>query len=389
MTETDNVLVVDDHTENLVALEALLAAPGVAVHTAPSGRDALELVLRNEYAVAILDVSMPELDGFALAELMRGTRRSRTVPIIFVTAGPREPGRMFQGYEAGAVDFLFKPLDAGVLRAKVGVFLELHRQRRELASRLREREALVARLREELRLNETFAAVLAHDLRTPLSAILGSAEIVVRTVAADPGAAAARRIRSSARRMTRMIEELLDFARARVAGGIPLTPRAADLGHILAKVKAEVEAGGTADIRIEVEGALDGTWDRDRLAQVLSNLVGNAVRHGEAGAPVRVAVDGTAAERVRIAVHNAGCIPADVLPVLFEPFRGGRPGAAGDAGIGLGLFIVRHIVEGHGGTVEGRSSGADGTTFVVTLPRAAARGEPAPAAPGRASAAPG
>ncbi|HEU4535770.1 MAG TPA: response regulator, partial [Polyangiaceae bacterium] len=169
MTDRDlppaRVLLVDDLDENLVALGALLRDAGVETLAARSGREALELLLEHEVALALVDVQMPELDGFELAELMRGSSRTRHVPIIFVTAGASEPRRVFRGYDAGAVDFLFKPVDQYILRHKVATFCELYRHRQLLARQARE-------LEETLRLNETFVAAVSHDLRNPLNAIL-------------------------------------------------------------------------------------------------------------------------------------------------------------------------------------------------------------------------
>ena len=147
-------LLVDDADENLVALEALLRRDGLELLKAHSGAEALELLLVHEVALAFLDVQMPDMDGFELAELMRGAARTKHVPIIFVTAGARSPQRIFKGYESGAVDFLFKPIEPLVLKGKADVFFELYRQRKELAN--------------ALRLNEMFVGILGHDLRNPL-----------------------------------------------------------------------------------------------------------------------------------------------------------------------------------------------------------------------------
>src|ERR1041385_7218007 len=135
--ESIKLLIVDDVAENLVALEALLRRDGVQTLCARSGAEALELLLAHEVAIAVIDVQMPEMDGFELAELMRGAERTKRVPIIFITAGTRDPQRVFKGYDTGAVDFLFKPVDPHILHTKVNVFLELARQRQELASALR------------------------------------------------------------------------------------------------------------------------------------------------------------------------------------------------------------------------------------------------------------
>jgi signal transduction histidine kinase len=368
----DRVLVVDDREENLVATAALLTRDGVEVHTARTGIAALELVLAHDFAVAVLDVQMPEMDGFELAQLMRGARRSRDVPIIFVTAAPDDPQRVLTGYESGAVDFLSKPLDARVLRAKVDVFLALHRHRRALAERVAERDRLVAQLEDTVRLNETLAAVVGHDLRTPLQAILNGAEVMRRTPGVpELGVRNAERILSAGRRMARMIQELLDFARARQAGGIPVTVGPADLAAIAGRIVDEQgDASPGRQLRLEVRGDPVGRWDADRLEQLVSNLLANAVSHGSPEAPITIGVDGTAPGRVSLTFHNAGAIPPELLPTLFEPFRRSEPrDATRREGLGLGLYIVKQIALAHGGRIDVRSEPGDGTTFTVELPR--------------------
>ncbi len=139
MQETVKFLLVDDLEENLISLEALLRRDGLELHTARSGADALELLLINEYALAIVDVQMPGMDGFELAELMRGTERTRRIPLIFLTASDSDDRRRLRGYQSGCVDILFKPVDPDILRGKAEVFIELYRQRLEVA---RQRDAL-------------------------------------------------------------------------------------------------------------------------------------------------------------------------------------------------------------------------------------------------------
>ncbi len=172
-------LLVDDLEENLLALAALLQRPDVEILTARSGREALELLLIHDVALALLDVQMPEMDGFELAELMRGSVRTRQVPIIFVTAGARDQHRLFQGYESGAVDFLFKPIEPHILQSKADVFFELHRHRQQLARELQQKT-------ETLRLNEMLTAALSHDLRSPLNAVLTSATLIQRRSTEQP-----------------------------------------------------------------------------------------------------------------------------------------------------------------------------------------------------------
>ena len=365
MSRPVNVLIVDDVAQNIVALEALLARPGVALLAASSGAQALDLLLAHEVALALLDVQMPEMDGFELAELMRGTERTRHIPIIFLTAGARDAGRLFRGYEAGAVDFLFKPIEPHVLRSKVEVFVALHEHERRQAER-------VAALTEALRLNETFTAVLGHDLRNPMAAVLNGAKLIERLTQEAPVRDAAQRIAQSGARMSRMIEQLLDVASMRT-GQLGARPAPTDLGQVCAAIRDEICASDP-DCRIVLRshGDLRGRWDADRLSQVVSNLLGNALQHGEPGSPVRLELDGTDAHQVRLAVRNAGAIPPQVLPHVFEPFRSSQPRQGGSGGLGLGLHIVDQIVRLHGGAVTVRSDAAQGTAFEVSLPRAPA-----------------
>ncbi len=140
-----------------------------------------------------------------------------------------------------------------------------------------------------------------------------------------------------------------------------------DLRELVGRVREEVPAGDR-EVHVETRGATEGVWDEDRLAQALSNLLGNAVEHSPAGAAIQVLVDGRAPAHVEVAVANPGAIPAEALPEVFEPFRQGRP--SGSKGLGLGLFITREIVRAHGGTIDVASSDAEGTRFRCTLPRA-------------------
>lgn len=365
MTAVVKCLLVDDVEENLLVLSALLRRDDVEILQARSGAEALELLLVHEVALALLDVQMPEMDGFELAELMRGSDRTRHVPIIFVTAGVRDYYRVFKGYETGAVDFLHKPIDPHIIKSKADVFFQLYRQKRQLADQLRE-------LTETLRLNELFTAVLGHDLRNPLGAILNSANLLERVSKDGVVRQSAARMASSGRRMSRMIDDMLDLTRARLGGGIPLRPQECDLGQILQRVLQE-HTGALAEGRFDLaqEGGLAGFWDADRLAQVASNLVGNALEHGDAGEPIRVSLQGLNPELVTFSVTNKGEIPPQVLPQLFDPFRAAQRHLGRSEGLGLGLYIVQQIVLAHTGRVDVKSDGQR-TSFVVQLPRRSA-----------------
>ena len=358
-------LLVDDLEENLLALKALLEAPGVEVLTARSGSQALELLLKHEVALALLDVQMPEMDGFELAELMRGAERTRGVPIIFVTAGTHDQARVFHGYDLGAVDFVFKPVEPHVLRSKAGVFFELFRQKKRLARELAERS-------ETLRHNELFVAILGHDLRGPLSAITMSAMVAERKSIDETTKKSATRILASARHMGRMIGDLLDLTRTRVGGGA--MPLGLDAIDVAATVEQAVDEARAASPDVEIAFAASGdaqaVADADRIRQLVGNLLGNAVAHGDRAEPVRVSVEADdPAAPIRVRVANAGDIPPEVVPRLFDPFRARADRTGRGSGLGLGLYIVRQIARAHGGDATVASSAASGTVFTVTLGR--------------------
>jgi signal transduction histidine kinase len=356
-------LLVDDLEENLLTLSALLARSDVEVLTARSGTEALELLLVHDVALAFLDVQMPDMDGFELAELIRGSERTRHIPLIFVTAGAREKHRHFKGYETGAVDFIYKPIEAHILKNKADVFFELYRQRQLLSVELHDRT-------ETLRLNEMFSALLAHDLRSPLSAILASAQLLARRSSEQAAIDAASRIVTSGTRMARMIEDVLDLARARLGGGIVVKRERADFKALVERVLREHQAAAPDRvIEARYEGDMAGDWDPERIAQAASNLIGNAVKHGNRSAPVGVVLDGTERDHIVLTVQNRGTIPADILPHLFDPFRGSQYQARRGDGLGLGLYIVSQIVQAHGGEVNVRTGKDDETSFVVRLPR--------------------
>ena len=355
-----NVLVVDDVPQNLVAMDALLSAPGLCVLKAASGPEALELLLTHEVAVALLDVHMPEMDGFELAEFMRGRESTRSIPLIFLTAAGADQQRSFRGYEAGAVDFLHKPIEPQVISSKVAVFVELYRQKRHISRQMEE-------LKQALQWNEMLMSVLGHDLRTPLMAILMSTEVILRSSKEEASKTKATRIKASGWRMARMIEQLLDLSRIR-SGTLHINPAPGNLTELAQAISRELQPeDGPQNIVIHSEGDVNGVFDVDRIQQVISNLIGNALHHGQADSPVHVDVAGPRPDELVFTVRNRGCIPSESFEYLFAPFHRLRP--AESKGLGLGLYIVDQFVKAHGGSVQVTSSEVEGTAFEVRLPR--------------------
>lgn len=353
-------LLVDDIEDNLLALEALLERDGLEILKAGSGSEALELLLAHDVALAFLDVQMPGMDGFELAELMRGAERTKHVPIIFVTAGSRDPLRMFKGYESGAVDFLYKPIEPRILRSKADVFFELFRQRRECA--------------DALRMNELFVGILSHDLRNPLAALLTGANLLEATLEDEALRRTAARMASAGRRMSDMIEQLLDLTRARLLDGLGLARRRVhcDIAALARHAVDEIVAADPSRVIVlRAAGECTAVADPDRLLQLFSNLVGNAVEHGQPGTPITVEVEASPSS-VSFGVHNVGVIPKELLPGLFEPFGRRRLARDGHQGLGLGLYISQQIALAHGGKIAVESSAEAGTVLKLTIPCAAA-----------------
>jgi two-component system sensor histidine kinase/response regulator len=355
-------LLVTDSPESRSALAAPLGNSDVELVLARSGPEALELVLAHEVALAVIDVEMPEMDGFQLAEVMRSVERTREVPIILVTAAATDHRRQFKGYESGPVDFLFTPFEPCLLKSKAEVFFQLHRQRQQLAWD-REQHS------NALHISEMLDAVLGHDLRGPLSAIQLSARILENRPDESLQKMGARLMRSTAW-MGRMIADMLDLTRTRLGQGLPIHRREVDFAPL---VQGVIEEQQTAfpENRIEFtqHGNLVGCWDEERLLQLAANLIGNALHHGEAGEPVNTRLDGRQPGYVVFTVENEGSMPPELLPHVFDPFRSGRQATTRTKGLGFGLYIAQQIVQAHGGHIDVQSQAGQLTRITVTLPR--------------------
>jgi signal transduction histidine kinase len=232
------------------------------------------------------------------------------------------------------------------------------------------------RAQEELRrtaeFRERLIGIVSHDLRNPLTAIITSAMFLARAEdLPDRLAKPVARIGSAGDRMRRIIDELLDFTRGRLGGGIPIEPHPTNVETIARRVIDELELSHPSrQLVLEASGRLEGNCDETRLAQVVSNLVGNALEHSPPDAPVTVALADRGESEMVLEVKNAGApIPADLLPHIFDPFRRGTADRAASGHLGLGLFIAAEIVRAHGGTIQVESTAEDGTTFRVVLPR--------------------
>ncbi len=294
---------------------------------------------------------------------------------------------LFEREQIGALGFI--PLVAGGVL--VGKFMVYYDEPRTLAEHELEMAAAIANhvaaaavrfdavadLRRAVRFNEMFTGMLGHDLRNPLGAIMTAAQVAIKRNDDERTLKPLSRIISSGQRMARMIDQLLDFTRVRVGQGIPVEPRRVDLVPLLRQVLDELEGVVPGcSVQLHHEGNSVGHWDVDRLSQVFSNLVANAIQHGDPEVGVRVRVCGTIDEMVSVEVHNKGVIPPEKMSDLFEPMTGSNHYRHRSRGLGLGLYITHQIVRAHGGTIDVRSDERTGTTFTALLPRAYATPPP-------------
>lgn len=383
------VLVVDDQHANLLAVEAILEPLGHRLVLAASGDEALRRLLREEFALILLDVQMPGMNGLETATLIRGPERTRHIPIIFLTAVSRDAQHVFEGYQRGAVDYLLKPIEPEVLRSKVSVFVDLYLRgekiKRQAAllvenARLYEAERTARATAEAAtRAREDTLAVVSHDLRTPLSTISLGAQ-VMRAGMPDTEEYAQHRqnaaaILRAAECMTRLVNDLLDVSRME-AGSVSLekAPLAVD-ALISQAVETAAPLASSRGQRLTVENEAAGllvSCDAGRISQVFSNLLGNAIKFAPPDGDITVGVR-RAGEMLEfwVADHGPGITP-EQLPHIFD--RHWQARAANREGVGLGLAIAKGIVESHGGAIRVASSGA-GTTFTFTIPAVAGDGD--------------
>ena len=384
------LLIVDDLPENLLALEALIAREDRLVYKALSADEALSLLLQHEFARAILDVQMPGMNGFELAELMRGTEKTRNIPIVFVSAAGRELNYAFKGYESGAVDFLHKPLDIQAVKSKVNVFVELYRQSKAMKQQVealersrREQEALLQQLQstqleleQAVRMRDDFMSIVAHEVRTPLNGLILETQLRKMHLARDNAAAFTldkmhamvdrdeRQIKS----LIRLIEDMLDVSRIRT-GKLSIRPTHFDLAALarglVQNFAPQIEAA-EASVSLDAEQPVMGDWDEFRIEQVISNLLTNALRYG-AKSPISLKVYSENGE-ARVEVRDSGIgISEENQQRIFQQFERVSANHVA-AGLGLGLFISEQIVAAHGGTITVESRIGEGALFRVCLP---------------------
>lgn len=390
--ERVNILLVDDQPGKLLSYEAILADLGENLIKASSGREALEHLLKTDITIVLIDVSMPELDGFELAEMIREHPRCKETAIIFVSAVHLTDTDRVKGYQTGAVDYVSVPIVPELLRAKVRVFAELYRRRREieaLARRLEDRvaertselEAAILRqteLAEQLRIadrrKDEFLALLAHELRNPLAPLRNGVNILNLRESLEPDIAWCRGVfERQVTQLTRLVDDLLDVSRISL-GKIKLQNETLELATIVNEAletsRPVIDAHHHSLLVIMPDKPIRLLGDRTRLTQVIANLLNNAAKYQNEGGSIELRVEPDPYQ-VTISVKDEGIgIQPALLTDIFELFAQGErsPDRARD-GLGIGLSLVRTVVGLHQGTVTAASDGIGyGSTFTVQLP---------------------
>ncbi|MES2521098.1 MAG: response regulator [Gemmatimonadota bacterium] len=391
-SERVNILLVDDQPGKLLSYEAMLGELGENLIKANSGREALEHLLKTDITIVLMDVSMPELDGFELAEIIRGHPRYQKTAIIFVSAVHLTDIDRLKGYESGAVDYVSVPVVPELLRAKVSVFAELYRKTRELerlthelerrvAERTAELEASVerqtelsAQLLEADRRKDEFLALLAHELRNPLAPVRNAAAVMRLKAQHDPELMWCHDvIERQAKQLTRLVDDLLDVSRI-TRGKIKLRPESLSVSQAVASAvetsRPVIDSMNHTLEIVEPPSPIMLRGDPTRLTQVIANLLNNAAKYQSDRGRIEVRMwrDG---DEVVVEVCDDGIgIAPDMLTRIFDLFtQGDRAPERAQGGLGIGLSLVKQMVELHGGTVTANSAGPGrGSQFIVRLP---------------------
>jgi signal transduction histidine kinase len=379
-----NILIVDDRPENLLTLESILESPELNIIKAHSGNEALGLLLEYEVALVLMDVQMPGMDGFETAEIMRSSERTKHIPIIFVTAISKQRKHIFRGYETGAVDYLYKPLDMEILKSKISAFIELFKYKTSLEETTAKLQKTVEELHdakiaaeEATRAKSSFLASMSHEIRTPLNGIIGIAELGLMDKDLSPlQTERFLDIKTSGQNLLEIINDILDISKIE-AGKLELEETEFSIREMLDKVFKIISVFAqnkdlnlVVDMDPNIPDILIG--DQLRIRQVLTNLLNNAVKFTEKGrVELSIGMIDLIEEQIRLrfCVEDTGAgIPKEKQELLFEKYTQADVSTTRKyGGTGLGLNIARKLVELMGGKIELESEVGVGSKFYFTI----------------------
>ena len=370
--EKPKILVVDDRNENLIAMKELLKNFEAEILLAQSGNDALSLTLRHDFSVVLLDVQMPVMDGFEVAHLLLNNEKTKHLPIIFLTAISKEDGYVHKGYEEGAVDFIFKPVDPVILRSKVNVFLELYSKRLELKEAM---AALETKQKELQRSNEelnNFATVVSHDLKEPLRKILFYCEKINYKFIEQNDTECNKKMESvikSGSRMSTLVNDLLAYSRVSIKKR-ELLP--VDLELEVTEVLSDLEASiQSSQAKVELIDLPKLNADPIQMRQLFQNLISNCLKYHREGVPPQIVIRGFSkdSKTVEVTISDNGLgMTSEDADRIFKPFERLESGAHRE-GSGVGLATVRKIIDRHKGSITVLSRLGKGSIFVMKFPQ--------------------
>jgi len=365
--QVNNILIVDDREENLFSLENMLETEGRTFFKAQSGNEALKISLKEDLSLILMDVQMPEMDGFETVEILKSNPKTSKIPVIFVTAISKDTKYVIKGFNEGAIDYLFKPLDVEITRAKVSAILLMVNQQKELEAK----NAELARLNQE---KNYLLGMAAHDLRNPLGNILILSDFIMEggmENLSGPHQEFMTMIKQSTKYMIGLINNILDVSKIE-SGKLELKPIKTDLKKLIAdNMGLNLYLANKKNIAIELEMPAEEVYvlvDSAYMQQVLNNLVSNAVKFSEGSTKITIGLE-KLEDHCQVSVIDQGPgIPENELGKLFKFFsRTSVQSTQGEHSTGLGLAISRKIVEAHGGAISVESAKGIGSIFSFTL----------------------
>ena len=369
------ILIVDDTPENLISLKKVLEAHNFEVDTASSGEEALKKVLKNEYVLIILDVQMPGMDGFEVAEAISGYSKARETAIIFLSAVNTELSFITKGYSSGGLDYITKPVDMGILLLKVKTFYRIYEQSRKLID---VQKALLheieIRKKAENKKDE-FISIASHELKTPLTSVKGYVQLLERSIDKGDLPTVKRHLQKAQiqlEKLNDLIADLLDISKVE-SGKLEFNQKYFAIDELLDNV-VEIIQQSNPDFKFIKNGSVSTPvyGDETRIEQVIINFLTNAIKYSPGTHEVAINLR-REEERIYVGVRDYGIgIDACQQEKVFEKFFRVEETAIQFQGLGIGLYISAEIIQRHGGEIGVKSEIGEGSEFYFYLPMTAA-----------------